>query len=83
MQIAQIVAGYTLGGADLLRRAMGKKNAEAMAKERTLFVDGAVKNGTSKEKATEIFDLMENLRNTVSTNRIPPRMRSFLTIRRI
>lgn len=38
---------------------MGKKNAEAMAKERTLFVDGAVKNGTSKEKATEIFDLME------------------------
>ena len=59
MQIAQIVAGYTLGGADLLRRAMGKKNAEAMAKERTLFVDGAVKNGTSKEKATEIFDLME------------------------
>lgn len=59
MQIAQIVAGYTLGGADLLRRAMGKKNAEAMAKERTLFVDGAVKNGTSREKATEIFDLME------------------------
>ena len=59
MQIAQIVAGYTLGGADLLRRAMGKKNAEAMAKERTLFVEGAVKKGTSKEKATEIFDLME------------------------
>ncbi len=59
MQIAQIVAGYTLGGADLLRRAMGKKNAEAMAKERSLFEDGAVKNGIPKEKATEIFDLME------------------------
>lgn len=59
MQIAQIVAGYTLGGADLLRRAMGKKNAEAMAKERTLFTEGAIKNGVPKEKATEIFDLME------------------------
>ncbi len=59
MQIAQIVAGYTLGGADLLRRAMGKKNAEAMAKERSLFVDGAVKLGTPKDTATEIFDLME------------------------
>lgn len=59
MQIAQIVAGYTLGGADLLRRAMGKKNAEAMAKERSQFVDGAVAHGTPKAKATEIFDLME------------------------
>lgn len=59
MQIAQVVAGYTLGGADLLRRAMGKKNAEAMAKERSLFEDGAVKNGIPKSKATEIFDLME------------------------
>ena len=59
MQIAQIVGGYTLGGADLLRRAMGKKNAEAMAKERGLFVDGAVEHGTPKAKATEIFDLME------------------------
>lgn len=59
MQIAQIVAGYTLGGADLLRRAMGKKNAEAMAKERSQFVDGAVAHDTPKAKATEIFDLME------------------------
>ena len=59
MQIAQIIASYTLGGADLLRRAMGKKKAEAMAKERVTFVAGAEKNGIAKEKANEIFDLME------------------------
>lgn len=59
MQIAQIVAGYTLGGADLLRRAMGKKNAEAMAEERSHFLDGAEKKHIDKEKAKMIFDLME------------------------
>ena len=59
MQIAQIIASYTLGGADLLRRAMGKKKAEAMAKERVKFVDGAKANGIGREKADEIFDLME------------------------
>ncbi|AAS95831.1 DNA polymerase III subunit alpha [Nitratidesulfovibrio vulgaris] len=59
MQIAQIVGSYTLGGADLLRRAMGKKIAEAMAEERTKFVQGAQKNDIPKEKANEIFDLME------------------------
>ncbi len=59
MQIAQIVGGYTLGGADLLRRAMGKKNPEAMAKERSRFVDGAVAGDTPMAKATKIFDLME------------------------
>jgi len=59
MQIAQIIASYTLGGADLLRRAMGKKKAEAMAKERVNFVAGAEKNGISKDNANEIFDLME------------------------
>jgi len=59
MQIAQIIASYTLGGADLLRRAMGKKKAEAMAKERVNFVAGAEKNNIGKEKADEIFDLME------------------------
>ncbi|WP_374289881.1 DNA polymerase III subunit alpha [Desulfovibrio desulfuricans] len=59
MQIAQIIASYTLGGADLLRRAMGKKKAEAMAKERVNFVTGAEKNGISKDNANEIFDLME------------------------
>ncbi|WP_461208795.1 DNA polymerase III subunit alpha [Desulfocurvus sp. DL9XJH121] len=59
MKIAQVVARYTLGGADLLRRAMGKKNAEAMAEQRDIFCKGAAENGVSKEKATEIFDLME------------------------
>lgn len=59
MQIAQIIAGYTLGGADLLRRAMGKKKVEAMAKERTKFVAGAEKNNIDAKKANEIFDLME------------------------
>ncbi len=59
MQIAQIVAKYTLGGADLLRRAMGKKNPEAMAQERSTFVDGASKNGIDEKKSNEIFDLME------------------------
>ncbi len=59
MKIAQVVAGYSLGGADLLRRAMGKKNAEAMAKQREIFLTGAVDKGVDKAKATEIFDLME------------------------
>ncbi len=45
MQIAQVLAGYTLGGADLLRRAMGKKNAEEMAKQRSVFVSGSVERG--------------------------------------
>ncbi len=59
MQIAQILAGYTLGGADLLRRAMGKKKAEEMAKQRSVFVSGAVARGCAKAQATHIFDLME------------------------
>ena len=59
MQIAQIVANYTLGGADLLRRAMGKKNAEAMANERVKFIEGAVAAKVDAGKAGEIFDLME------------------------
>jgi DNA polymerase-3 subunit alpha len=59
MQIAQILAGYTLGGADLLRRAMGKKKPEEMAKQRDVFVSGAVARGTAKAQATHIFDLME------------------------
>jgi DNA polymerase-3 subunit alpha len=59
MQIAQVIGGYTLGGADLLRRAMGKKNAEEMAEQRTIFVSGAEKNGLSRSKATQLFDLME------------------------
>ncbi|MEX2495983.1 MAG: DNA polymerase III subunit alpha [Woeseia sp.] len=59
MQIAQVLAGYTLGGADLLRRAMGKKKAEEMAKQRQIFVDGACERGVSERTATRIFDLME------------------------
>lgn len=59
MQMAQIIGGYTLGGADLLRRAMGKKDPEAMAKHRQVFKDGAAKNNVSAAKADEIFDLME------------------------
>ncbi len=59
MQIAQILAGYTLGGADLLRRAMGKKKPEEMAKQREIFVGGAVERGVAERTATRIFDLME------------------------
>ena len=59
MQTAQILGGYSLGGADLLRRAMGKKNAEEMAKQRSVFREGAAKNNISEPKADEIFDLME------------------------
>ncbi|WP_077002848.1 DNA polymerase III subunit alpha [Variovorax sp. KK3] len=59
MQTAQILGGYSLGGADLLRRAMGKKKAEEMAEHRLTFRAGAAKNGIVEEKADEIFDLME------------------------
>ncbi|RAJ01447.1 DNA polymerase III subunit alpha [Aeromonas salmonicida] len=59
MQIAQVLAGYTLGGADMLRRAMGKKNPAEMAKQRSGFEEGAVKNGIDGELAVKIFDLVE------------------------
>ncbi len=59
MQTAQILGGYSLGGADLLRRAMGKKKAEEMAEHRSIFRAGAAKNDINQEKADEIFDLME------------------------
>jgi DNA polymerase III subunit alpha len=59
MQTAQILGGYSLGGADLLRRAMGKKKAEEMAEHRQIFREGAAKNSIPQEKADEIFDLME------------------------
>ncbi|WP_340620946.1 DNA polymerase III subunit alpha [Xenorhabdus siamensis] len=59
MQIAQVLAGYTLGGADMLRRAMGKKKPEEMAKQRSVFEDGAVKQGINGELAMRIFDLVE------------------------
>jgi DNA polymerase-3 subunit alpha len=59
MQIAQILAGYTLGGADLLRRAMGKKKPEEMAKQRSIFIEGSVRNNVPEPQAAHIFDLME------------------------
>ncbi|MDH5485241.1 MAG: DNA polymerase III subunit alpha [Gammaproteobacteria bacterium] len=59
MQIAQVLAGYTLGGADMLRRAMGKKKPEVMAQQRAVFEDGANKNGIDGELAIKIFDLVE------------------------
>ena len=59
MQIPQVMAGYTLGGADLLRRAMGKKKPEEMAKQRAVFIEGAKQNNFGEELSSNIFDLME------------------------
>lgn len=59
MQIAQVLANYTLGAADLLRRAMGKKKPEEMAKQRAIFTEGATARGVEEQTATSIFDLME------------------------
>lgn len=59
MQIAQVLAGYTLGAADILRRAMGKKKPEEMAKQREIFVSGSVERGVNADVASGIFDLME------------------------
>ena len=59
MQIAQVLAGYTLGGADMLRRAMGKKKPEEMAKQREVFENGAKKQGVDPDLAIKIFDLVE------------------------
>jgi DNA polymerase-3 subunit alpha len=59
MQTAQVVAGYSLGGADMLRRAMGKKKPEEMAKQRAVFVEGAGQNGIDEATANEIFDYID------------------------
>jgi DNA polymerase-3 subunit alpha len=59
MQIAQVLANYSLGGADMLRRAMGKKKAEEMAKQRSIFIAGASGRGLPEELSGSIFDLME------------------------
>jgi len=59
MRSAQVMAGYSLGGADLLRRAMGKKKPEEMAKQRDVFVSGAASNNIDEKKANEIFDLID------------------------
>ncbi|MEM6386769.1 MAG: DNA polymerase III subunit alpha [Pseudomonadota bacterium] len=63
MQIAQEMAGYSLGGADLLRRAMGKKIQAAMDAERPKFMEGAKKNGVDKAKATEVWNLLDKFAN--------------------
>ena len=60
MQIAQILAGYSLGGADLLRRAMGKKKPEEMAQQRSIFLVGATERGIEPALSSHVFDLMEN-----------------------
>jgi len=59
MQIAQVIGGYTLGAADVLRRAMGKKDKEGMAKHRDVFIAGAERNGLAKAKATALFELID------------------------
>jgi len=59
MQIAQVVAGYSLGAADLLRRAMGKKKPEEMVAQRAIFTEGALKNGLTERQANDLFDLLE------------------------
>ncbi len=59
MQIAQVLAGYSLGNADLLRRAMGKKNAEEMSQQREIFTKGSIERGVTEKTANRIFDLME------------------------
>lgn len=59
MQVAQKMANYTLGSADLLRKAMGKKNAAEMQKHRAIFSEGAMKNGTTEQEASDIYDTME------------------------
>lgn len=59
MQISQIIAGYTLGQADLLRKAMGKKLKEEMEKQKNIFIEGSIKNGINKELANDLFDTME------------------------
>jgi len=63
MQIAQVLAGFSLGGADLLRRAMGKKKAEVMDQQRAIFVQGAVARDVEETRATYIFDLMAEFAN--------------------
>ncbi len=63
MEIARVMAGYSLGGADLLRRAMGKKIAAEMARERPKFIAGATANGVDDAKAAEVFDLLEKFAN--------------------
>lgn len=63
MQIAQVMAGYSLGGADKLRRAMGKKIQSAMDAQKPIFIEGAQQNGVGKDKASEVWDLLDKFAN--------------------
>src|SRR6202166_3813525 len=60
MRISNVLAGFTLGEADILRKAMGKKNPEVMATQRDRFIDGAKRRGITERKATRVFELMEH-----------------------
>ena len=75
MQIAQVLSGYTLGGADMLRRAMGKKKPEEMAKQRSIFEDGAKKNGVDGELAMKSSTWWRNSPGMDLTNPTLPPMR--------
>ena len=75
MQIAQKMAGYSLGSADLLRRAMGKKIASEMEAQRGAFTEGAIARGIDPAKATEVFDLMAKFADYGLINRTPQPMR--------
>ena len=79
MQIAQVIGGYSLGGADLLRRAMGKKKPEEMAKHRSIFVEGAVKNRVTEAARHCSSTTWRSSPATASTGRMPPPMRSSRT----
>ena len=73
MQAAQIIGGYSLGGADLLRRAMGKKKPEEMVKHREIFAEGAAKQGIRAKNPTKSSTTWKNSPATVSTNpTLPP-----------
>ena len=75
MQIAQTVAGYSLGAADLLRRAMGKKKVEEMDAQREGFIAGSLKNGLNERQARELFDLLEKFAGYGLINLMQQRMR--------
>jgi len=82
MQIASTLGGFTLGQADLLRRAMGKKKHEVLAAQRERFLAGASERGVTPSVANEVFSLMENSPTTDSTSRTARRMHWWLTRRR-
>ena len=91
MQIAQVIGGYTLGAADLLRRAMGKKNTEEMAKQRDIFIAGAEKNGARQAQGDRALRpdgevrglrLQQVARGRVRAHRLPDAPTSRRTIRR-